>query len=182
MVVPTEVRSTRPSLDVVLVVVARNRLVLLDYVGLRHVGVLGELLDDLGYLVGLAGIGGLARFAFAHGYQDRAVAAARGMGEDGVMKGDRVEVVVDVGGGETRTYEVVAARAGRRVDISTGRGIVEVAEVTRTGQIVRTAQFMQTRVVAVVEHPADDGAVEGDEPAGGRRRREPPEDQESLYL
>ena len=84
------------------------------------------------------------------------------------MKGDRVEVVVDVGGGETRTYEVVAARAGRRVETTTGRGVVEVAEVTRTGQVVRTAQFMQSRVVAVVEHPADDGIAEGDErdPAG----------------
>jgi hypothetical protein len=100
----------------------------------------------------------------------------------GAVKGDRVEVVVDVGGGETRTYEVVAARAGRRIDISTGRGIVEVAEVTRTGQVVRTAQFMQSRVVAVVEHPADDGLVDGEERATTRRRNDPPEDQESLYL
>jgi hypothetical protein len=99
------------------------------------------------------------------------------------MKGDRVEVVVDVGGGETRTYEVVAARAGRRVETTTGRGIVEVAEVTRTGQVVRTAQFMQSRVVAVVEHPADDGLREGDEPVTPRRQLgAPPDDQESLYL
>jgi hypothetical protein len=104
------------------------------------------------------------------------------MRDDGDVKGDRVEVVVDIGGGETRTYEVVAARAGRRVDVSTGRGIVEVAEVTRTGQIVRTAQFMQSRVVAVVEHPADDGVLEGENAASPRRRNEPPEDQESLYL
>src|SRR5262245_40462944 len=100
----------------------------------------------------------------------------------GAVKGDRVEVVVDVGGGETRTYEVVAARAGRRVDISTGRGIVEVAEVTRTGQVVRTAQFMQSVVVAVGEHPADDGLVDGEERGASRRRNEPPDDQESLYL
>ena len=105
------------------------------------------------------------------------------MGKDGFMKGDRVEVVVDVGGGETRTYEVVAARAGRRVETTTGRGIVEVAEVTRTGQVVRTAQFMQSRVVAVVEHPADDGIAEGDERVpSSRRAKQPPEDQESLYL
>ena len=100
-----------------------------------------------------------------------------------MVKGDRVEVVVDVGGGETRTYEVIAARAGRRVETTTGRGVVEVAEVTRTGQVVRTAQFMQSRVVAVVEHPADDGVAEGDEGAAPtRRRNQPPEDQESLYL
>ena len=104
------------------------------------------------------------------------------MGKDGVMKGDRVEVVVDVGGGETRTYEVVAARAGRRVETTTGRGVVEVAEVTRTGQVVRTAQFMQSRVVAVVEHPADDSAVEGEDHTPARRRNQPPDDQEALYL
>lgn len=98
------------------------------------------------------------------------------------MKGDRVEVVVDVGGGETRTYEVVAARAGRRVETTTSRGVVEVAEVTRTGQVVRTAQFMQSRVVAVVEHPADDGAVDGEDLSPSRRKNQPPDDQESLYL
>jgi hypothetical protein len=71
------------------------------------------------------------------------------------MKGDRVEIVIDSGDGTTRTYEVVATRAGRRVEVSTGRGIVEVSEVTRTGTAVRTARFMASRVVALVEHPAD---------------------------
>ncbi len=93
-------------------------------------------------------LGGLAA-AFA-------VAFAAAMGEHAPVKGDRVEVVVELGGGETRTYEIVATRAGRRVEISTGRGIVEVTEVTRTGEIVRTARFMQARVIAVVEHPSDD--------------------------
>jgi hypothetical protein len=69
------------------------------------------------------------------------------------VKGDRVEIVVDAGD-TTRTYEVVATRAGRRVEISTGRGVVEVVEVTRTGVPVRTARFMQARVLALVEHPA----------------------------
>jgi hypothetical protein len=69
------------------------------------------------------------------------------------VRGDRVEIVVDIGTG-VQTYEVVASRAGRRVDVTTGRGIVEVSEVTRGGTIVRTARFMSTRVVAVVEHPA----------------------------
>jgi hypothetical protein len=69
------------------------------------------------------------------------------------MKGDRVEVVVDAGD-TTRTYEVVATRAGRRVEISVGRGVVEVVEVTRTGVPVRTARFMSSRVLALVEHPA----------------------------
>lgn len=71
------------------------------------------------------------------------------------MKGDRVEVVVAADDG-SRTYEVVATRAGRRVEITTGRGIVEVVEVTLTGEPVRTALFMASRVVALVEYPASE--------------------------
>jgi hypothetical protein len=70
------------------------------------------------------------------------------------MKGDRVEVVIDAGG-STRTYEVEATRAGRRVDVTHGRGVVEVTEVTRGGTAVRTARFMSGRVLALVEHPAE---------------------------
>ena len=84
------------------------------------------------------------------------------------MKGDRVEVVVELGGGETRTYDIVATRAGRRVETTTGRGVVEVTEVTRTGNPVRTARFMANRVVAIVEHPMDDDS--DDEETGPRRR------------
>jgi hypothetical protein len=77
------------------------------------------------------------------------------------MKGDRVEIVVDSGNGTLR-YEIEATKAGRRVEVSTARGIVEVAEVTRTGTAVRTGRFMATRVLALVEHPA---------PPPPRRRR-----------
>ena len=70
-----------------------------------------------------------------------------------------MEIVVDTGDG-TRSYEVVATRAGRRVEVSTGRGIVEVSEVTRTGTAVRTARFMSSRVVALVEHPVDTSATD----------------------
>lgn len=69
------------------------------------------------------------------------------------MKGDRVEIVVDAGDG-IRTYNLEATRIGRRVEITTGRGIVEVTEVTRGGTPVRTARFMASRVLALVEHPA----------------------------
>ena len=69
------------------------------------------------------------------------------------MKGDRVEIVIDAGG-DTRSYEVTATRNGRRVEVTTGRGIVEVSEVTRGGTTVRTARFMASRVLALVEHPA----------------------------
>ena len=72
------------------------------------------------------------------------------------MKGDRVEIVVDVGDGVQR-FEVLASKAGRRVEVSSGRSTVEVTEVTRTGRAVRSARFMASRVVAVVEHPVDAG-------------------------
>lgn len=75
------------------------------------------------------------------------------------MRGDRVEIVVALDDG-SRTYEVTATRAGRRVDVATVRGIVEVTEVTRSGQPVRTARFMANRVVALVEHPASEDADE----------------------
>jgi hypothetical protein len=97
------------------------------------------------------------------------------------MKGDRVEAVVDTGQG-TQTFEIVASRAGRRIEITTARGIVEVTEVTRSGTPVRTGRFMANRLVALVEHPAieSDGArvdVEtrrrmGGEPRGRRGRAE----------
>jgi hypothetical protein len=69
------------------------------------------------------------------------------------VKGDRVEIVVDAGG-NTMTYDVTATRAGRRVDVVNRRGIIEVTEVTRGGTPVRTARFMSSRVLALVEHPA----------------------------
>jgi hypothetical protein len=76
------------------------------------------------------------------------------------VKGDRVEVVIDSGDGTTQAYEILATRAGRRVEVTTGRGIVEVSEVTRTGTVVRTARFMSSRVVALVEHPVDTSGTE----------------------
>jgi hypothetical protein len=72
------------------------------------------------------------------------------------MKGDRVEIVVDTGHG-TQTFEIVATRAGRRLEVATARGVVEVTEVTRGGTPVRTGRFMASRVVALVEHPALEG-------------------------
>jgi hypothetical protein len=88
------------------------------------------------------------------------------------VRGDRVEVVVDTGDG-VRTFEIAASKAGRRVEVSTARGVVEVTEVTRTGQAIRTGRFMAARVVALVEHPA-----ELDE--GAPRRRRSSKNQSSL--
>ncbi len=96
------------------------------------------------------------------------------------MKGDRVEAVVDTGQG-TQTFEIVATRAGRRIEITTARGVVEVTEVTRSGTPVRTGRFMANRLIALVEHPAlegDGGGVDvqtrrrmGGEAAESRRSR-----------
>jgi hypothetical protein len=69
------------------------------------------------------------------------------------VKGDRVEIVIDAGG-NTMTYDVTATRAGRRVEVINRRGLIEVSEVTRGGTTVRTARFMSSRVLALVEHPA----------------------------
>ena len=77
------------------------------------------------------------------------------------MRGDRVEVVVDTGQG-VQTFDIVATKAGRRIEVVTTRGVVEVREVTRSGNPVRTGRFMAARLVALVEHPAADerGRVE----------------------
>jgi hypothetical protein len=78
------------------------------------------------------------------------------------VKGDRVEAVVDTGQG-VQTFEIVASRAGRRIEVTTARGVVEVTEVTRGGTPVRTGRFMSSRLIALVEHPArerDDSRVE----------------------
>ena len=87
------------------------------------------------------------------------------------MRGDWVEIVVDSGGGVLR-YEIEATKAGRRVEVSTSRGVIEVSEVTRTGTPVRTGRFMAARVVALVEHPAPTPPP--------RRRRRASRDQTSL--
>jgi len=71
------------------------------------------------------------------------------------MKGDRVEIVVDTGQG-TQTFDISASRAGRRIEVTTARGVVEVTEVTRGATPVRTGRFMANRVVALVEHPANE--------------------------
>ena len=86
------------------------------------------------------------------------------------MRGDRVEVLVDTGNG-VQAFEISATRAGRRVEVVNARGVVEVTEVTRSGQPVRTGRFMATRVIALVEHPAAERAA---------ARRRVPDNQESM--
>ncbi|HEX9717960.1 MAG TPA: hypothetical protein VGA93_08460 [Actinomycetota bacterium] len=88
------------------------------------------------------------------------------------MKGDRVEIVIDIGTG-VQTFEIEASKSGRRVEVTTSRGVVEVAEVTRTGKPVRSGRFMADRVVALVEHPAE-------QPPSRRRPGRAPRGQSAL--
>jgi hypothetical protein len=76
-----------------------------------------------------------------------------------MAKGDRVEAVVDTGQG-TQTFVIEATRAGRRLEVTTSRGVVEVSEVTRGGTTVRTGRFMANRLVALVEHPAHEAETQ----------------------
>ena len=76
-----------------------------------------------------------------------------------------MEIVVDSGDGAL-TYEIEASKAGRRIEVSTARGVIEVSEVTRNGTPVRTGRFMAARVIALVEHPAPSVA----DGLGARRR------------
>ena len=85
------------------------------------------------------------------------------------MKGDRVEALVDTGAG-VQTFEIVATKAGRRIEVNSARGVVEVTEVTRSGKTVRTGRFMANRLVALIEHPAE-GPGSGVEVSERRRLR-----------
>ncbi len=85
------------------------------------------------------------------------------------MKGDRVEVLIDAGGAGVQRFEIEATRAGRRIEIGTARGIVEVSEVTRSGNPIRSGRFMASRVIALVEHPALEAPEAGVEESTRRR-------------
>jgi hypothetical protein len=89
------------------------------------------------------------------------------------MRGDGVEVVVDTGQG-VQTFMIAATKNGRRLEVTTARGVVEVTEVTRGGTPVRTGRFMASRLIALVEHPAQEGS-DGRVDITTRRRMRPPE-------
>ena len=92
------------------------------------------------------------------------------------MRGDKVEVLIDVGD-SVRSFEIEATKDGRRVEVATVRGNVHVSEVTRHGKEVRTAQFIASRGVAIVEHPAHE-----DEEPRPRGTRKKPKQQDALDL
>ena len=68
----------------------------------------------------------------------------------------------------------MATKNGRRLEVTTARGVVEVTEVTRGGTPVRTGRFMSSRIIALVEHPAQEGS-DGRVDVTTRRRMRPPE-------
>jgi hypothetical protein len=74
------------------------------------------------------------------------------------LKGDKVEVVVDVGDG-TRSFFVEAQAAGRSVQVRQGAGnersLLLVELVGKTGKVVKTDRFALGRVVALIEERAD---------------------------
>ena len=88
------------------------------------------------------------------------------------MKGDRVEIVIAADDG-SRTHDIRATRSGRRVADHDGpRDRSQVTEVTRTGEPVRRARFMASRVLALVDtRRAKSGA--GASPPRARRRAAP---------
>jgi hypothetical protein len=77
-----------------------------------------------------------------------------------VVKGDRVEVLVDVGGSVAKRFEIAARLAGRRVEVPNVRGNRRGRRGDPCGTPIRTARFMASRVIAIVEHPAGDPATE----------------------
>jgi hypothetical protein len=46
----------------------------------------------------------------------------------------------------------------------TSRGLTRLTELTRGGTAVRTARFMASRVLALVEHPAERGPLVAERP------------------
>lgn len=72
-----------------------------------------------------------------------------------MARGDRVLVVMDIGSGQTREFSIAATQNGRRVEVSTGSRQTTVTEVTRNGTPVRSARFLTSRVVALIEQPRE---------------------------
>jgi hypothetical protein len=94
-----------------------------------------------------------------------------------MSKGDRVEVIVDVGGA-ARSFFVEAEANGRRVEVHEGqrgeRGMVLVELQARTGKVIKTDRFMGSRVIAMIETKVE----EPEEEAQTARARAVPEPQQ----
>lgn len=67
--------------------------------------------------------------------------------------GDRITVLVDQGERAPVKHEVAASTSGGKVTWKLADGLVTIAEVSRSGGVVRTAAFATSRVISVVEEP-----------------------------
>ncbi len=73
------------------------------------------------------------------------------------MRGDRVVIWMDIGGGMTREFEVSATMNGRTVEVSeVKRGLIEVSELKKGGEKARTNKYMASRVIALVEERTEE--------------------------
>ena len=89
------------------------------------------------------------------------------------MRGDRVEIVIDAGDG-VRAYDVVATRAGRRVEITQGRTVVEVTAQGRRkvadwlAEPVAHVRDARSELAAVLEETYEWLSAETPSPADAR--------------
>lgn len=85
-----------------------------------------------------------------------------------MAKGDQVEVVVDMGAGMSRAFVYKATKDGRSIEVNRGPRDVIVREMAKGKQtVIRTASFLSSRCLAVVETPHDEV---GNEPTSRKRR------------
>lgn len=73
-----------------------------------------------------------------------------------IAKGDKIVVLLDVGGGVVEIRDYVADKAGRTVEFEVDKktGNYEVTVKGRAGTAARTAVLRGDRVIAIEEVPA----------------------------
>lgn len=67
--------------------------------------------------------------------------------------GDKVRVLIDVGGGNTREEVIQATKVGGRTSVTTEDEIALVKELSMNGTPIRTIRVGIHRVVAIIEEP-----------------------------
>ncbi len=99
-----------------------------------------------------------------------------------MSRGDRVEVIVDLGG-STRSFLVEADANGRRIEVKEGsrgeRGMVLVELQARSDRVIKTDRFMAARVIAIIETKVEE-PEEGRKPARARAGSDPAQEELTL--
>ncbi|WP_019630300.1 hypothetical protein [Actinomadura atramentaria] len=70
------------------------------------------------------------------------------------MRGDRVVVTIQPPGRRAEVHEIIATKAGRRVERVVEGGVLKVSEVRRTGSVVYAMRFPMAEVLCVEEYHA----------------------------